>query len=99
MTITQDTVEHVAKLARLALMPEEAERYAQDLDKILQLVAQLDALDLSAVSMELSVSEPSVLRPDLGVREFSREELMRNAPNEEDGFFHVPRILGDGNVG
>jgi aspartyl-tRNA(Asn)/glutamyl-tRNA(Gln) amidotransferase subunit C len=95
MTITQETVQHVAKLARLELTPEETERYTQDLSNILSLVEQLNTLDLSGISVELQVTEPTVFRADQGVREFTREELLANAPHEEDGFFRVPKILGD----
>ena len=95
MTITQETVEHVAKLARLELTPEETQRYTQDLSKILSLVEQLNELDLSDTEVGLAVDAPTVFREDKAVREFSREELLANAPHEEDGFFRVPKILGD----
>jgi aspartyl-tRNA(Asn)/glutamyl-tRNA(Gln) amidotransferase subunit C len=95
MTITQETVEHVAKLARLELTPDEVERYTQDLGKILSLVEQLNEVDLSQVDMALQVNESTNFRVDQGLREFNREELMKNAPHEEDGFFRVPKILSD----
>jgi aspartyl-tRNA(Asn)/glutamyl-tRNA(Gln) amidotransferase subunit C len=95
MTITQETVQKVAKLARLELTPEETERYTQDLSNILNLVEQLNTLDLSGISVELQVTEPTVFRADQGIREFTHEELLANAPHEEDGFFRVPKILGD----
>lgn len=99
MTITQQTVEHVAKLARLELTPEEIEHYTQDLGKILALVEQLNEVDLSQVDVALSLNEPTVFRADQGYREFSREELLKNAPSEEDGFFRVPKILSDSSAG
>jgi len=95
MTITQETVEHVAKLARLELTPDEAQRYTQDLGKIISLVEQLNEVDLSQVDVPLQSEQPTVFREDKSVREFSRDELMANATNEEDGFFRVPKILGD----
>jgi aspartyl-tRNA(Asn)/glutamyl-tRNA(Gln) amidotransferase subunit C len=95
MTITQETVEHVAKLARLELTPDEVERYTQDLGKILSLVQQLNEVDLSQVDMTLQVNESTNFRVDQGLREFEREELLKNAPHEEDGFFRVPKILSD----
>jgi aspartyl-tRNA(Asn)/glutamyl-tRNA(Gln) amidotransferase subunit C len=95
MTITQETVEHVAKLARLELTPDEAQRYTQDLGKIISLVDQLNEVDLSQIEVPLQSGQPTVFREDKGVREFSRDELMANATNEEDGFFRVPKILGD----
>jgi aspartyl-tRNA(Asn)/glutamyl-tRNA(Gln) amidotransferase subunit C len=95
MTITKETVEHVAKLARLELTPDEVTRNTEDLGKILSLVEQLNELDLSQVDVALQVDEPALLRPDQAVREFEREALLRNAPHEEDGFFRVPKILSD----
>lgn len=95
MPITRETVEHVATLARLALTDDEIERYTRDMGNILALAAQLDALDLSQVAVTLDTDLPPVLRPDEATREFTREALMANAPHEEDGFFRVPKILGD----
>ncbi len=95
MTISQETVQHVAKLARLELTPEESERYTQDLGKILTLVEELNQVDLSGIELGMDASTPTVFREDKALREFSREELMANAPHEEDGFFRVPKILGD----
>lgn len=95
MTITQETVNHVAKLARLELTPEETERYTEDLGKILSLVEQLNELDLSSVSLDVDTDTPTNMRADQGVREFTREELLKNAPHEEEGFFRVPKILSD----
>jgi len=95
MTITQETVEHVAKLARLELTPDEIQRYTQDLGKILSLVEQLNEVDLSQIEVGMDVNTPTNFREDKPVREFNREALMKNAPHEEDGFFRVPKILGD----
>ena len=93
MTITSETVAHVARLARLELTPDEIQRYTHDLGNILALVEQLNEADLSGVDVAPEISEPTCFRPDKPSREFSREDLMRNAPHEEDGFFRVPKIL------
>ena len=95
MTITPETVEHVAKLARLELTPDEVTRYTQDLGKILTLVEQLNELDLSQVDVELQVNEATNFRADQSLREFTRDELLANAPHAEDGFFRVPKILSE----
>ncbi len=95
MTITQETVEHVAKLARLELTPDEVQRYTQDLGKILTLVEQLNEVDLSQIEVGMETNVPTNFREDKQIREFSHNELLANAPAEEDGFFRVPKILGD----
>ena len=58
MSITPETVAHVAKLARLELSAEELDRYSRDLTGILGLVKELDALNLDEVSLETTAAEP-----------------------------------------
>lgn len=94
--ITEETVLHVAKLARLELTSEETERYTQELSKILHLVDQLSELDLSGRHLEVQSEYPTLFRSDDTTWDFNREELLANAPQEENGFFRVPRILDEG---
>lgn len=94
--ITEDAVNHVAKLARLALSEEEVHRFTQDLSKILHLVDQLSELNLEDELQGPDVSHETRFREDARVVTYDRDELMRNAPFEEDGFFRVPRILEEG---
>lgn len=93
MTITQETVEQVARLARLELSTDEVNRYQQDLANILTLVDQLNQLNLDEVSIGMTLNQPTVLRPDIAESAFSRDDLLKNAPQEEEGFFRVPQIL------
>lgn len=95
MSTTRESVEHVAKLARLELTADEAERYTRDLNNILGLVQQLNEIDLSDIAIDLRVDEPTVFREDVAVRGLDRETILATAPAEEDGFFRVPKILGD----
>lgn len=98
MTISNETVEHVAKLARLELTADEVEGYTRDLSNILEMVEQLNQLDLDGVEADLPVDQPTVFREDKPHRLFQREELLANAPDEEDGFFRVPKILDEANA-
>lgn len=94
--IHEDTVSHVAKLARLALSPEETTRYTQELSKILNLVDQMSELDLSSSALDVVPEYPTLFRSDEQTWNFDRDEMMANAPQEEDGFFRVPKILEEG---
>jgi aspartyl-tRNA(Asn)/glutamyl-tRNA(Gln) amidotransferase subunit C len=94
--ITEETVSHVARLARLELSSEEISRYTQELGKILHLVDELSELDLSGSELETTAEQPTLFRADEAQKLFSREELLANAPQEEDGFFRVPKILDEG---
>lgn len=91
--ITEETVRHVAKLARLDLDDAQLGQYTEELGKILTLVDELSALDLSDDSLALSAEYPTQFRADGPAWTFERDELMQNAPQAEDGFFRVPRIL------
>ena len=91
MAISRDEVVHVARLARLALTEDELDRFAGQLDAILEAVGKVSELDLSdveptlhplALSNVLAEDEP---RPSLPV-----EDALANAPDREDDAFRVP---------
>ena len=94
--ITRDDVEHVARLARLALTPDEVDALTQELGVILDHAAQVDALDTEGVP---PTAHPlplvNVLRPDEVRPGVDRDEVLAEAPAAEDGRFRVPRILGE----
>ena len=92
MTLSQETVEHVANLARLALSDEEKERYTQELSNIVDLIQSLDELDLSDIDLEVN-PQPTHTRDDIPSNIFESGALLKNAPEPEEGFYRVPRIL------
>jgi aspartyl-tRNA(Asn)/glutamyl-tRNA(Gln) amidotransferase subunit C len=91
MAISREEVVHVARLARLALSEEELDRFAGQLDAILEAVGKVAELDLSGVEPTLhplalsNVWAEDEPRPCLSV-----EEALANAPEPEDGAFRVP---------
>lgn len=99
MTITPETVKHVATLARLELTEDETARYTHDLSMIMELVSQLDQLDTSKIENtegiypSQDISLEVVYREDTVQKEYTREGLLRNAPETEDQCFRVPQIL------
>jgi aspartyl-tRNA(Asn)/glutamyl-tRNA(Gln) amidotransferase subunit C len=94
--LTRADVEHVAKLARLALSGEEIEQFTVQLGAILEHAADVAALDTSGVpptSHPIPLS--NVLRPDEPAARLSRDVVLAMAPAAEDGRFRVPRILAE----
>jgi aspartyl-tRNA(Asn)/glutamyl-tRNA(Gln) amidotransferase subunit C len=92
--ITQEAVLHVAKLARLALTPEEVSQYTQDLGNIVHLFDQLNQLNLSEIDESAASSPlPPLLREDVAIAWPDHKAVMQGAPVEEDGFYQVPKIL------
>ncbi|MBM3692214.1 MAG: Asp-tRNA(Asn)/Glu-tRNA(Gln) amidotransferase subunit GatC [Actinomycetota bacterium] len=92
--ITRADVEHVARLARLALTDAEVERLTADLAAVLDHAADVAALDLDGVP---PTAHPlplrNVLRDDAVRPSLDRDEVLAAAPVAEDGRFRVPRIL------
>ena len=91
--ITIKDVEHVAKLARLELTEEEKEKFTKQLGDVLKHVDAMNEVDTSNVEpMAHAIDFVNVMRDDKVYYEQTKEELMKNAPDEENGFFRVPKI-------
>jgi len=94
--ITREEVEHVARLARLALTEEEVDALTVDLGAILDHAAEVSALDTSDVP---PTAHPlplvNVLRADEPRASLPSPEVLAAAPAVEDERFRVPRILGE----
>jgi aspartyl-tRNA(Asn)/glutamyl-tRNA(Gln) amidotransferase subunit C len=94
--LTVDVVAHVARLARLALTPEEVERATEQLAGVLEHFADIDALDLTDVEpMTQPYPLVNVLRDDVEQPCLDREEVLAAAPVADGGRFWVPSILGE----
>ena len=94
--LTRADVEHVAKLARLALSEAEIDEFTGQLAGILEHAAQVAQLDTADV---LPTAHPlplvNVLRADVVRPSIDRDEVLAHAPASEEGRFLVPRILGE----
>lgn len=96
MSITRKDVEHVARLARLALTDEEISTFEQQLSKILDHAERVTGLDTEGVPPTTSaVPLANVFRDDDVTASLSNEDALANAPEAESGHFRVPRILED----
>ncbi|MCW2277265.1 Asp-tRNA(Asn)/Glu-tRNA(Gln) amidotransferase subunit GatC [Heliophilum fasciatum] len=94
MSLTKAEVEHVAMLARLALTDDEVAMYTTQLNAILDYAQRLEALDTSAVAPTAHVFPlHNVFRDDVVRPSMEQAKIVANAPEEEDGFFRVPRIV------
>lgn len=94
MGITVKEVEHVAALARLSLSEEEIHMYTEQLNAILKYAEQLNALDTDSVEpTSHAVPLFNVMREDEPRPSLSLDQVVLNAPEEEDGQFKVPAVL------
>jgi aspartyl-tRNA(Asn)/glutamyl-tRNA(Gln) amidotransferase subunit C len=91
--ITIKEVEHVAKLARLALTDQEKERFAEQLGKIIDHFNELKNVDTTNVEpLAHALPVTNVMREDEVVSPPGSTILLENAPAQENGFFRVPKI-------
>ena len=94
MTVTLKDVEHVAKLARLELSDAEKNRFTEQLNAILKYAEKLNELNTEGVEPTTHVLPVmNVMREDKARPSWPLEEVLANAPEEEDGQFRVPAVL------
>lgn len=93
--IDKATVKHVAHLARLALNDKELEIYSGQLVSILSYISKLNEISTEGVaptSHPLSTLK-NVFRKDALKPSLETDDVLKNAPERQDGFFKVPQII------
>jgi aspartyl-tRNA(Asn)/glutamyl-tRNA(Gln) amidotransferase subunit C len=94
MSVTLDTVKRVAKLARIAVDDEDAERMTGELNAILGFVEQLNEVDVSGVEPMTSVIPMELKkRQDVVTDGNKAGDIVANAPATEENFFLVPKVV------
>jgi aspartyl-tRNA(Asn)/glutamyl-tRNA(Gln) amidotransferase subunit C len=94
--IERKDVEHVARLARLALTDAEIEKMREQLNGILAYIEKLNALQTDGVEpTSHAVPMVNVMRDDEPAPCLPRDEALANAPDRAGEFFRVPRIIED----
>jgi len=92
--ISRDDVAHLAVLARISIPEDQLDHYAQQLDAILDAVAQVSQVaadDVPAMSHPTPMT--NVFRQDVPSSSLDQADALAGAPAVEDGRFRVPRIL------
>ena len=94
MSVNADQVRHVARLARLALTDDEIGRMVPEFNNLLEWVKQLEEVDTNGVEPLTAVIENQLrLREDIVNDGNCRDDILRNAPDAQHGFFAVPKVI------
>ena len=94
MALDSDDVKTIAHLSRIALDEDERGALATELNAVLALVEELQALDTEGVEpMAHPLEATLALRDDVVSEGDERETLQRPAPETEDGYFLLPRVI------
>jgi aspartyl-tRNA(Asn)/glutamyl-tRNA(Gln) amidotransferase subunit C len=92
--ITPEEVRRIAALANIGLEESEITPMAEELDRIVGFVEQLQKVDTTGVEPTDQVTGlVDVWRADEVRQDYAREELLANAPAQQDGYFKVKRVL------
>ena len=94
MKISPEKVARIAQLSRLDLPQDKLELFAGQVGDILDYMDKLGELDTDGVEPLYSpVAHTTVLRKDEVRKDYRREDVLSNAPEQDGQFFIVPRIV------
>ena len=94
MSVSNEQVRHIARLARIAMSDEELDRLGPELNNILGWVEQLAEVNTDGVEPLTAVIDQKLrLREDAVTEGDRRNDVLANAPEAEHGFFAVPKVI------
>lgn len=94
MSVDTATVKRVARLARIAVTEDDAERMTAELNAILGFVEQLGEVDVSGVEPMTSVTPMAMKKRQDVVTDGARaDDIVANAPATQESFFLVPKVV------
>jgi len=98
MSLSPDQIERIARLARIAVRPAEAEELRVQLNRVLELVDQLQSIDTAGIeplshALEALLPSGQRLRPDVVSEPDRRAEFQAVAPAVDAGLYLVPKVI------
>lgn len=94
MKIDQETLQKIAHLARLNFDAQAAEKMSANLSQVLNWVEQLQEVDTEGVAPLTNMSaEVNAFRNDVVGEQLTQQQALKNAPQQENGFFSVPKVM------
>jgi len=94
MTVDKELISRLEHLARLELSETEKEGILKDLNNILQMVEKMNEVNTDNVEPLVYINDAvNVWREDQVKGQVSREEALKNAPEKNDEFFKVPKMI------
>jgi len=98
MSLSPDQIERLARLARIAVSPAESEELRMQLNRVLELVDQLQSIDTAGIepmshALEALLPSGQRLRPDVVSEPDRRAEFQGVAPAVDAGLYLVPKVI------
>jgi len=98
MSLSDDQVRRIARLARLEVAPAEVKPVADRLNRILGLIEEMRAVDTEGIEpmahpLDAQLPDGQRLRPDEVTERDRREDYQKVAPATQDGLYLVPKVI------
>ena len=94
MKLDTNTINKIAKLARISLSEQEANDLLKDMNSILDWVEQLNEVDTDSVEPLANISSSTLpKRKDEAKDINSSDEILKNSPDKLEGYFAVPKVV------
>ena len=84
-------MKRLAKLSKLQFSPEEEAKFEKEMENIVAMVEKLPDIDASGALID--PDNPMEMRKDVSERLFTRDELLKNAPEVQAGCIVVPKVV------
>lgn len=94
MSVTRKDVEHIAELARLNFNEKELDDFTSQFNEILNYMDKLNELNTENVEpLSYPIEGYNVFREDKVEKSIPTEEALKNAPDADEQFFRVPKVI------
>ena len=94
MQVSTEEILHIAKLANLNLKESEVEKYKENLQDILNFANVVNNAPIKGLKETIGANNSyNVLRKDEVEQTSTKEELLQNAPEQQEGMFKIPKVI------
>jgi len=94
MKVDEDTLKHVAEVARLKLTKKEIDKFLPQLKEILEAFSTIDEVDTKGVKPSFQpIEQKNSLREDEIKESLTQEEALSNSTQKKDGYFKGPKAV------
>lgn len=95
MQLTKETLEQLADTSRVYLKEEEKDKILKEINQMLTQIRNLEEVETDVLPTIDFTPDKVGFREDIVQKSLSLEEVFRNAPDEYEDFFRVPKIIED----
>lgn len=94
MSVSNEEVLHIANLSKLYVADDKLEKYTKDLSNVVDLANSLSEVDISDINPTNHILDiKNIFRKDEVSSSYSREDILKNAPEAQGGCVSVPKVV------